>query len=214
MTEAVALAGLVVAVVGWVATGVLNRRSVRRTTRIDYLLSAYRRLDGANHRGMDVAREADLESVIADIQLLGTRQQVALADQFARDFATVRSADPGPLLEDLRRTLRRDLLLDRVPDREVCSASRVSEGRPRRDGSGRPAPGRGTPRQRAGGVRGRRGGQRAVQGAVAGSPAPRLQPPHGAEVPLAHATSHSDVAGRRPKGWAAAPLDVARGGLR
>lgn len=120
MTEILALiAGFLIVVAGWFATGVLNRRSVRRATRIDYLLSAYRRLDAATERPMDAACEADLESAIADIQLLGTQKQVGMADQFARDFASDRSAEVGSLLEDLRRALRGELLLDRVPDRKV-----------------------------------------------------------------------------------------------
>lgn len=120
VTEFIAIVvGLVIAVGGWFATGVQNRRAVRRTTRIEYLLSAYRRLDDASGRALDSAREADLESAVADIQLLGSVHQVELANEFVREFASDRAAGAGPLLESLRQSLRRELLLDRAPPREV-----------------------------------------------------------------------------------------------
>lgn len=109
----------VVAVASWFANGYLTRRATRRQSRVEYLLSAYRRLDTASNRELTVTSEADLESAISDIQLLGTPRQVRLAEDLAREFATQRSADTGPLLEDLRSTLRKELLLEGVPERAI-----------------------------------------------------------------------------------------------
>ncbi len=125
MTELLALgAGLAVPIAGWVATGVLNRRSAAAQLGS---IPCCPPTDGSMAPAIGVwisVRAAQVESAIAHMQLLGTRHQVDLADQFARDIATDRSADPEPLLEDLRRTLRRELLLDRVPDRKVWRGRR------------------------------------------------------------------------------------------
>lgn len=44
--ETVALVvGVLIAVGGWIANGILARRAVRRQMRIDYLMSAYRQLE-------------------------------------------------------------------------------------------------------------------------------------------------------------------------
>jgi hypothetical protein len=110
---------VLVAVGGWIANGVLTRRAARRQTRVEYLLSAYRRLEAASNRGMTAEHEAALESAISDIQLLGTPQQVDLAERLAREIAATRAAGTGPLLEDLRATLRRELQLEKAPPRLV-----------------------------------------------------------------------------------------------
>src|SRR5690606_41696376 len=73
---------------GWFANGVLERRSVRRRMRIDYLLAAYSDLDEAGNRTMTVDHESAIERAIAQIQLLGTRQQVQLADDFRSEEHT------------------------------------------------------------------------------------------------------------------------------
>lgn len=106
-----------IAVGGWIASGYLARRGDRRKLRIEYLLSAYRRLDAMSNRDMTSQHELDLESAISDIQLLGTPAQIALADELARAFVDTRSAVTGPLLERLRRDLRRELTLEDVPPR-------------------------------------------------------------------------------------------------
>lgn len=110
---------VLIAVGGWIANGVLERRSVRRRMRIDYLLAAYRDLDSASNRAMTVDHEAAIESAISQIQLLGTPRQVELADEFVEEFASAGTADMGPLLEDLRTTLRDELLLEGVPARRM-----------------------------------------------------------------------------------------------
>ncbi len=86
--------------VGYVATIRRDRLSKRRDLRTQYLLDAYRRLEGAgNRREPSPEDEKALESAVADIQLLGSPEQVHLARQFALEFAGTGRASLDPLLE-------------------------------------------------------------------------------------------------------------------
>lgn len=94
--------------------------------RTEFLLSAYRRLDAASNRPLTSARREDLESALADIQLLGTAAHVALAQKFVTEFASSKEADTTAILRALRISLRRELLLDDVaPELKFL---RVKEG--------------------------------------------------------------------------------------
>jgi hypothetical protein len=118
--DAVAIVvGVAIAAAGWIANGVLARRAVRRRMRVEYLVSAYRRLEAASNRNMTRDHETAIESAISDVQLFGTPRQVELADRFAREFATTSSADSTPVLEELRTALRAELLLEKIPPRSV-----------------------------------------------------------------------------------------------
>lgn len=68
---------------------------------------------------MTVDHESAIERSISEIQLLGTTRHVELADEFARQFASAASADASPLLEELRATLRKELLLEPLPGRRT-----------------------------------------------------------------------------------------------
>ena len=109
------------------------RRATRRNMRINYLLDAYRRLDGASNRQLAEATARDLEAAISDIILLGSPHQARLAEDFARMFAAERDADTQPILQDLRQSLRKELLLERLPTASYVSlrldlhGDRVSE---------------------------------------------------------------------------------------
>lgn len=82
----------------------------RRDLRTQYLLDAFRRLEGAGNRSEPTREdEKALESSVADIQLLGSPEQVQLARQFALDFARDGRASLDPLLESLRAELRKEL---------------------------------------------------------------------------------------------------------
>lgn len=52
--------GVVVAVAGWLVNEHFARRALRRNMRVEYLLSAYRRLEHASNREMTIAHEAAL----------------------------------------------------------------------------------------------------------------------------------------------------------
>jgi hypothetical protein len=86
--------------------------SKRRDLRTQYLLDAYRRLEGAgNRRAPSRDEEKALESSVADIQLPGSPEQARLARQFALEFAAKGGASLNPLLEALRSELRGELAL-------------------------------------------------------------------------------------------------------
>jgi hypothetical protein len=111
-----AVTGLVT-VFGWWAVSYFSRRrdieNDRRKMRIEYLLDAYRRLDSASHRhGRQNEFEDQLESAVADIQLLGSPKQAALAAQFCIDMTENKIAYMDDLLRDLRDSLRSELKLE------------------------------------------------------------------------------------------------------
>jgi hypothetical protein len=56
----------------------------------------------------------DIESAIADIQLLGAPSQVAMAADFARKMGEAGDASLDGLLADLRKSLRGELELEPV----------------------------------------------------------------------------------------------------
>jgi hypothetical protein len=98
--------------VGYLATVRRDRLTKRRDLRTQYLLDAYRRLEGAGNRRETRADDARaLESAVADIQLLGSPEQAHLARQFALEFATKGHAPLDPLLEALRLESRKELAL-------------------------------------------------------------------------------------------------------
>ena len=108
----------VVAVVGWYAAHRLSaardRANKRRELRVQYLIEAYRRLENVSNRHISKATAPDFEKAIADIQLFGTPQQVALAKEFAVGFAQAGTHTLDPLLNDLRDSLRAELDLEPV----------------------------------------------------------------------------------------------------
>lgn len=102
----------IIAVLGWFVAHRLNvvkeTATKRRELRVQYLIEAYRRLEGASHRS-DARCRRELESAIADIQLFGSNRQVDRAHQFIESVAKDGFATYNPLLEQLRDELRREL---------------------------------------------------------------------------------------------------------
>lgn len=106
----------VVAVVGWFAAHQFNvhrdRQNKRRDLRIQFLLEAYRRLESAANRDCKTEEQRlAFESAVADIQLLGTKEQVALTVEYLRQHATGSGAQIDSLLCLLRSDLRKELAL-------------------------------------------------------------------------------------------------------
>jgi hypothetical protein len=94
-----------------------DRVAKRRDLRTQYLLEAYRRLEGAGNRAepsTDAVKA--LESAVADIQLLGSVEQAVIARAFALEFAKNGTAPLDPLLESLRSDLRKELSLPAVKE--------------------------------------------------------------------------------------------------
>ncbi|MFO1428551.1 MAG: hypothetical protein U1F76_00190 [Candidatus Competibacteraceae bacterium] len=104
----------VVAVVGWFAAHQFNayrdRQNKRRDLRIQFLLDAYRRLESAaNRETMTEEQMLAFESAVADIQLLGTREQVAAMVSYIRQHAVGGGAHIDQVLRLLRRDLRSEV---------------------------------------------------------------------------------------------------------
>jgi hypothetical protein len=89
----------------------------RRQQRVDYLVTAFRALTkGVNHpRLYEVADE--LSQAIANIQLFGTPEQVRLAQKFAIELGTNKTASMDDLLMQLRDSLRSELGAEPVSGR-------------------------------------------------------------------------------------------------
>jgi hypothetical protein len=100
----------VVAVIGWFAAHQFNvyrdRQNKRRDLRVQFLLDAYRRLESAANRPKKTQEQTlAFESAVADIQLLGTPEQVAATVRYLHEHA----AGGGALIDELLRLLRNDL---------------------------------------------------------------------------------------------------------
>ena len=108
-----------VAIVGWYAAHRLaagrDRINKRRELQVQYLIEAYRRLEFVSNRRITRGTAPDFEKAIADIQLFRTPRQVALAREFANNFAQKGTHTLDPLLNDLRNSLREELNLEPVP---------------------------------------------------------------------------------------------------
>jgi hypothetical protein len=109
-----------VAVLGWwVGHGLSARRDLandRRKLRVSYLVEAYRRLEAGSNRTNPESSRSQLESAIADVQLLGSPTQVAMARAFASTMAKNSEASLDDLLFDLRTSLRDELQLEAVDE--------------------------------------------------------------------------------------------------
>ncbi|WP_066642156.1 hypothetical protein [Serinicoccus hydrothermalis] len=121
-----ALVPLLSAVLGAVVGGlVVHRLSVqrdvlgaRRSQRIEYLVSAYRRLSDAANRlpGLSDERIAGLEGALADIVLLGEPAEIEAARQFMLAMAQGQGgAGLDPVLVALRASLRAEIGLTQHP---------------------------------------------------------------------------------------------------
>ena len=115
------VATFIFAALGWWAAHFLSaRRDVaneRRKLQVSYLLEAYRRLEGAANPSDPVSKRNQLESAIADIQLLGSPSQVRMASAFAKEIAANNEASVDELLFNLRESLRAELQLKYVNEK-------------------------------------------------------------------------------------------------
>jgi len=100
----------IVAVIGWFAAHQFNahrdRQNKRRDLRIQFLLEAYRRLESVANRDKKTEEQmVAFESAVADIQLLGSTEQVAATVNYLRRHA----AGGGAQIDEVLRLLRSDL---------------------------------------------------------------------------------------------------------
>lgn len=113
------LVPVVAALLGAVAGGLLVHRltlsresvSVRRSQRVDHLISAYRRLiDLANRsEGLSDQQADTLEAALSDIVLLGEPVEVEAAREFMVAMAQGGGASLDNVIVALRTSLRREL---------------------------------------------------------------------------------------------------------
>ena len=96
-----------------------DRENKRREQRISYLVTAFRSLAKANHHPRLYEIADEVEQAIADLQLFGTPEQVALARQFATELGTTGEADMDTLLNELRNSLRREIGRSPIPGNMV-----------------------------------------------------------------------------------------------
>ncbi len=90
----------------------LQERLSRREARIAVITQAYRKLEAAVHRPTGDPRFKEVESALADIQLLGSEEEIELAHKFMREFQE--GGDVGLLLQGLRNSLRKTLGLPKT----------------------------------------------------------------------------------------------------
>ena len=100
-----------------------DREEEKRQTLNSYPMDTYRRLLLASHREPHTVSK-DLETAIADIQILGTPQQVNLAQDFITTFVATGNADLDPLLTSLRDSLRSELSLKPINKRIMWLTTR------------------------------------------------------------------------------------------
>jgi hypothetical protein len=91
----------------------------RRKLRVTYLLEAYRKLENAAYPLDPKSKWNQLESAIADIQLLGSSSQVRMASEFAKLISAKGEAGLDDLLSDLRNSLRAELQLESVDEKII-----------------------------------------------------------------------------------------------
>ena len=114
------LSALTGAIVGGVMVHRLTLRrealSARRTQRVDFLLTAYRRLIRASNRNrLTRDHRDDLEAAFADIMLLGGLAEIEAARSFMVEFVETGDGSLDPVIVALRKSLRDEIDLDDVP---------------------------------------------------------------------------------------------------
>jgi hypothetical protein len=112
----------VIALAGWIVVHRLNAerdlKNSRLQLRTQYLLEIYRKLERSC--GKAVTRESadDIEVALADLQLLGSAEQVHMARQYiaAHGNRNLTGINVGLLMEDIRNNLRIELGLEPIKE--------------------------------------------------------------------------------------------------
>ncbi len=108
-----------VAVAGWFIGHQFNakrdKNNKRRDIQIHYMIKAYQNLESGI--GREVYGEiyaGNIESALADIQLLGTAEQIEMAKKYSSDLTETGKTDASLLLNSLRESLRKELNLKNI----------------------------------------------------------------------------------------------------
>jgi hypothetical protein len=111
---------VLVALVGWFfvhrLTAWRDRKSLHRKLQTDFLIRAYQELANSSQRKPvdNSPYFRKMESAFADIQLFGSKTQIALVETFLTEFAEKKRASFDPLLNALRSDLRKELGYEQV----------------------------------------------------------------------------------------------------
>jgi hypothetical protein len=108
----------VIAIAGWfIAYSSKVRQDAknkRKEIRVNYLIKTWPLLESLSNRE-NKKNLKNLEKVVADIQLFGSKEQIKLVQEIAEDMRQGK-ADTLSLLKNLREDLRKELDLEKVPD--------------------------------------------------------------------------------------------------
>jgi hypothetical protein len=122
MTLAVTILGSVcaAAIAAVLAHRLTSRRDQvnrRNDLRVEYLMRAYRTIADTAHRDLDPtsATARIFEQGLADIQLLGSKEQAEMAISVGKQLASAGGAGLDALLLSLRDELRTELELEAIP---------------------------------------------------------------------------------------------------
>jgi hypothetical protein len=113
------LATVSLAVIGWlIAHYFTSKRDLinkKREITIEHLISAYRILTNEiAHREPNETRSHALETILSDIQMFGSLEQISLAKELANEVAEGKVFELDPLINSLRTDLRNQLDLKPV----------------------------------------------------------------------------------------------------
>lgn len=112
MSDLNILTPIATAVIGSLIGYHVSRLNKLREVRIEFLIDAYRRLEKASSRDRTPGITAELEQAIADVQLLGSPEQVRLIQELAENLRRKKTDSVlNDLLADLRKNLRKELRL-------------------------------------------------------------------------------------------------------
>lgn len=105
-------------VIGWIVVYFLaihqNTLFKKKEITIEFLIQSWKKLEKASNR-KDNKYNMEVESAIAEIQLLGTKRQIELALQFAEEIARDQKGSAQDILDSLRENLRKELKLEKAP---------------------------------------------------------------------------------------------------
>lgn len=88
----------------------------RRTQRVDFLMSAYRRLIRGSNRDRPTREHwDDVEAALSDIMLLGGKEEIDAAWKFMVQHGETGEASLNPVIFALRKSLRNEIGLNDVP---------------------------------------------------------------------------------------------------
>ncbi|TDQ27894.1 hypothetical protein [Tenacibaculum caenipelagi] len=109
--------------IGWVVAYRLNSKkdfkNKKRGIRLEYLIKAYRVIAFSSNRETDTKERKEFEEAIELIQFLGTPEQILFLEE------GIKTRNFSPLLEELRRDLRKELEL--VPIHKRINHFRFSD---------------------------------------------------------------------------------------